>query len=101
MKKITGILFFLLMFSVLGCNATQKGAAVGGVAGAGLGAIIGHQSGHTGEGAVIGGAAGAIGGAIIGNQMEQKMFCPVCGKQFDSNVKYCPHDGTELKPVQK
>src|SRR5688500_8599062 len=55
-----------------GC-ATKTGTAavVGGAAGAGLGAVIGHQSGHAGGGALIGGAAGAIGGGLVGNSMDK------------------------------
>jgi len=56
-----------------GCaTRTENGALIGGALGAGTGAIIGSQSGHTGEGALIGGAAGAVGGAVIGNQTEQR-----------------------------
>lgn len=42
------------------------------MAGAGIGAIVGHQSGHTAEGALIGGAVGAGGGYIIGNEGDKK-----------------------------
>lgn len=97
MKK--GILLISALL-LAGCTTTQKGAVVGGAAGAGLGAIIGHQSGHGGEGAVIGGAVGAISGALIGEKMETK-FCPVCGKGYTAGVQYCPVDGTELKEKQK
>jgi len=56
-----------------GCESDAgKGAAIGGVGGAGLGAIIGHQSGHTAEGALLGGALGAGGGYIIGNERDKK-----------------------------
>ena len=58
MKKI--LLITLLVLST-GCivteNNTERGALGGSVIGAGLGAIIGHQSGETGKGALIGGAA--------------------------------------------
>lgn len=47
------------------------GALLGSAAGAGLGAIIGHQSGETGKGAAIGAGAGALGGYIIGNEMDK------------------------------
>ena len=58
---------------VAGCESQgQTGAALGGLGGAGLGAIIGHQSGHTGEGALIGGAVGAGGGYILGNEQDKK-----------------------------
>ncbi|MBC7979335.1 MAG: hypothetical protein H7Y36_02095 [Armatimonadetes bacterium] len=49
---------------------TQRGAATGGLIGAGAGAIIGHQSGRTLEGALIGGAAGAGAGALYGNAQD-------------------------------
>ena len=40
---------------------------LGGLLGAGLGAIVGNQSGHMGEGALIGAAAGAVTGTVIGD----------------------------------
>jgi len=53
---------------------TQRGAVVGGLLGAGAGAIIGHQSGHTGEGALIGAAAGGTAGAVYGNARDQEQY---------------------------
>jgi hypothetical protein len=56
-----------------GCESDAgTGATIGGLGGAGLGAIIGHQSGHAAAGALIGGAAGAGGGYIIGNERDKK-----------------------------
>lgn len=55
-----------------GCTATEQGALIGGAGGAGLGAIIGHQSGHAGEGALIGAAAGGIIGALSGNVVDEQ-----------------------------
>jgi hypothetical protein len=55
-----------------GCQSKAgTGAIVGGGAGAGIGAIIGHQSGKTGQGALIGAAVGAIGGGLLGNEMDK------------------------------
>jgi uncharacterized protein YcfJ len=51
---------------------TQQGAVVGGVIGAGTGAIIGHQSGHAGAGALIGGASGALIGGAVGKNKDQR-----------------------------
>ncbi|MFH1201683.1 MAG: YMGG-like glycine zipper-containing protein [Candidatus Omnitrophota bacterium] len=99
MKKVVYIFIVASLF-LWGCTTTQKGAAVGGVAGAGLGAIIGHQSGHGVEGAGIGAAVGAISGALVGEKLETK-YCPVCGKRYTSGVKYCTEDGTELKDIKK
>lgn len=101
MKKVVVITMLLLMpIAIIGCTTTQKGAAVGGLGGAALGGIIGHQSGHGAEGAVIGGAVGAISGALVGEQLDKK-FCPLCGAEYTADVKYCPKDGTELKFKQK
>src|SRR3954452_2683196 len=57
-----------------GCETKAgTGALIGGAAGAGIGAIVGHNShGRTGSGALIGGAVGALGGALIGNEMDKK-----------------------------
>jgi hypothetical protein len=59
---------------VAGCETKAgTGALIGGAAGAGIGAIVGHNShGRTGSGALIGGAVGALGGALIGNEMDKK-----------------------------
>ena len=58
----------------VGCEShAGNGALIGGAAGAGIGAIIGNNSGgRTGEGALIGGAVGALGGAVVGNEMDKK-----------------------------
>lgn len=97
-----GFAIFCILSSLIvsGCTGTQKGAGLGGLMGAGAGAIIGHQSGHTKEGALIGAVAGVAGGALIGDQMDTK-FCPVCGKEYTSGVQFCSKDGTELKVKQK
>ncbi|MBN1587407.1 MAG: zinc ribbon domain-containing protein [Candidatus Omnitrophica bacterium] len=109
MKRLF-ILALVLAFGftcLTACTSTQKGAGYGSAAGAGLGAIIGHQSGKTGEGALIGAAAGGLTGALLGDHMDEQeaqkyrapdMFCPQCGATFPPDAKYCPADGTELKP---
>lgn len=53
-----------------GWSKTAKGAVIGGVVGAGTGAIINKR--NRGAGAVIGGVLGAGTGAVIGNQMDKK-----------------------------
>jgi len=99
MKRTLAVLMLAMLVS--GCTTTQKSTTIGTAAGAGLGAIIGHQSGNRDKGALIGGAAGALGGYVVGNKMEQKMFCPTCGKVYSEDKVYCPIDGTELKIQQK
>jgi len=97
-KKILGIMAVAVL--LMGCTTTQTGTTVGAVAGAGLGGIIGHQSGKGGQGAAIGGAVGALGGYLVGENMKAK-FCPVCGRTFDESQKFCPFDGTELQYKKK
>lgn len=60
---------------------TQTGAVVGGLAGAGLGAVIGHQTGDAGAGALIGGATGALLGGGIGYAIENQR------KQFERELE--------------
>lgn len=72
MKKVrlfTLILCLGIIF--VGCNNTQKGAAIGTGGGALVGAIIGKMAGNTAVGAALGGAIGAGTGAIIGNRMDK------------------------------
>ncbi|MBI1953335.1 MAG: glycine zipper 2TM domain-containing protein [Candidatus Omnitrophica bacterium] len=92
-NKETFALLTLLAVAVAvsGCaraTPTQKGAVVGSAVGAGLGAIIGHQSGETGKGALIGAAAGGLAGALLGDAMASK-FCSVCGRNYLSGDTYC------------
>ena len=55
-----------------GCESNAgNGALIGGAGGAGLGAVIGHQSGHAGEGALIGAVGGALVGGAIGNEKDK------------------------------
>lgn len=48
---------------------TKQGALLGGVLGAGLGAIVSEDKG---KGALIGGALGAAGGAVYGNMLDKQ-----------------------------
>jgi len=71
MKRIVTSTIFLL---IAGCTApgetTGVGATAGGVIGAGLGAIVGSQTGNAGSGLVIGAAAGTATGAMVGNALQ-------------------------------
>ena len=90
------LILSIAVLSVWGCTTTQKAATTGGVAGATLGGIIGHQSGDGVKGAAIGGAVGTAGGLLIGNHLEKK-FCPEGGEVYTEDVKFCPRHGVELK----
>ncbi len=64
MKKTLIAISALVFLS--GCNATQRGAAVGAGVGAAGGAIITGTAG----GAAVGAAAGGLAGALIGRASE-------------------------------
>ena len=64
-----------LTFAVGACSQPlshrEKGALIGGGAGAAGGALVGAATGAPGTGALIGGAAGAVGGALVGDQKDR------------------------------
>jgi hypothetical protein len=63
----------LLLLAATGCAShADRGAAIGGLGGAGVGALIGEASGHGAEGALLGAAVGALGGSAIGNSMDAR-----------------------------
>ncbi len=94
MKK--NVICLILALVLVGCTTSQKASTVGGLGGATLGGIIGHQSGDGVKGAAIGGAIGTVGGMIVGDKLEKK-FCPTGGEVYTEDVVYCPKHGVELK----
>jgi hypothetical protein len=75
MSRYLIVIFLVAAVSVsAGCasmgSRADSGAALGGLLGAGAGAILGHQTGHRDEGALIGGGLGVLTGAIIGDAMD-------------------------------
>lgn len=76
MKQRVLVVMVVLIGGVLtfgGCESEAgKGAGLGALAGGGIGAIIGHQSGKTAQGALIGGAVGGGAGYIIGSEKDKK-----------------------------
>ena len=69
----TLIVAFAFQTSTFAQSRTRDGATVGGVAGAVIGGIIGHQNDETPEGALIGGAVGALAGGLLGRQQDQDL----------------------------
>jgi outer membrane protein OmpA-like peptidoglycan-associated protein len=70
---VAGVLGFSLVFS--GCkslNNTTKGASIGTVAGAAVGAGVGKLLGNTALGAIAGAAVGGTTGALIGKHMDKQ-----------------------------
>jgi len=128
MNKTSGTLVTVCALVLAGCEGagtamqskTGQGAVVGGLLGAGTGAIIGEQSGKAGAGTAIGAGLGALSGALVGQALDQQdkkiqqqqyppatstpapatsgqKFCPVGGEVYPENVKYCPNHGVELR----
>lgn len=121
MSKLIALVMTVATLGLGGCEGMQtaaqskttQGAVLGGLVGAGTGAIIGNQSDHAGAGTAIGAAVGALSGGLIGSALEaqeQKVqqqqtpaatgrskFCPVGGELYADDVKYCPNHGVELR----
>ena len=74
-RAISIILIGILITGLWGCASmtkSQKGAVIGGTAGAVIGGVIGKQSDHTAEGAILGAVIGGIAGGIIGKYMDEQ-----------------------------
>ena len=121
MKQLAAVGMVAVAVVLSGCESmgtaaqskTTQGAVLGGLLGAGTGAIIGNQSDHAGAGTAIGAGLGALGGAMVGNALEENSrkaqqqstpaatartkFCPVGGELYGEDVKYCPNHGVELR----
>lgn len=76
MRRTLGFLVVgALLASAAGCasmNNKEKGALIGGTAGAVVGGIIGKQAGNTAVGAIAGAAVGGTAGLIIGDYMDDQ-----------------------------
>ena len=53
---------------------TKRGAVIGGVLGAGAGALIGEHNDRELEGAAIGGAIGALTGGLLGSARDEAYY---------------------------
>ena len=84
MKKAITI---LLLATALGaCSQTEKGAAIGGLGGAAVGAAV---AGDPVQGAVVGGAVGAVAGALIGHASESGQ-CRYRDRYGRTYIARCP-----------
>lgn len=129
MKRIAVIICGLSLVALAGCESlgtaaqskTNQGAVLGGLLGAGTGAIIGNQAHHhAGAGTAIGGALGALGGGLIGHALEEQSqanqrqqfppatppthapggvvkYSPTTGKEYPASMNYDPETGVELR----
>jgi hypothetical protein len=97
------IIICVALLFVIGCETkAQTGTALGGLAGAGIGAVIGNQSGHAGTGALIGGAVGAGGGYMIGNEADKKQMnqqIQSAQQQADTVVVNITNSNGSITPV--
>jgi tetratricopeptide (TPR) repeat protein len=83
-------------------DTTAIGATAGGVLGAGLGAIVGNQTGDTGTGLVIGGLAGAGAGAAVGNALEgQQVAIRQQDEAIERQQKTIQAQNAELKELRR
>jgi len=68
----------LLLAMLAGCASdgstvnTKEKAVMGGLGGAIIGGVIGHQSGRGLEGAAVGAGAGAVAGGVVGSAEDEK-----------------------------
>ena len=63
----------LALVTLAGCYSpyrSDRGALVGGVGGAGVGALVGEAVGHPGVGALVGAGVGAVSGAAVGGALD-------------------------------
>jgi len=72
MRTISIRLTLIAAAAALVSCASGPNATTGGLGGAALGGIIGHQSGRGLEGAAIGAVAGGAAGNLIGNGQDQR-----------------------------
>ena len=74
-KTLILILGAAILISSLNCASMKrrdKGALIGGGAGAVIGGLIGNKAGNTALGAILGAAVGGTAGAVIGNYMDKQ-----------------------------
>jgi hypothetical protein len=67
-------------------NNTERGAVLGGVSGALLGAGIGKHNDETAVGALVGGAVGLLAGSTIGNSMDRTQQQAWARQQYRQQV---------------
>lgn len=71
---------------------TRTGAVVGGLTGAAIGGVIGHNhKKQTAEGVLIGGAVGAVAGGLMGNQRDRNLQQQRAYQQQQAYYNHTPY----------
>lgn len=94
------------LFAVTGCTepgeTTGLAAATGGVIGAGLGAIVGSQTGDPGTGLVVGAVAGSSAGALVGNAIEvQEKTLKTQDEAIERQERMIASQRTEIEELRR
>ena len=77
---------------VSGCSTLEKSAVAGGVTGAAVGGVVGHQYDDTVKGAAIGGLGGTFAGIYLGKKKKKTEF----EKVFDAGYRQGQSDYAKL-----
>jgi len=112
MKAISVLMAIVFTATLIGCTQQERDAGTGALIGAGVGAIIGHQSGEEKEGAAIGAAVGALAGYTYSKMKQSRteqgelrkyVDCPNCKETLylpaeaeAGDVIRCQNCGTEF-----
>lgn len=83
------LILMTMLVPLAACSQTERGAAIGGLGGAAVGAAV---AGDPVKGAVIGGAVGTVAGALIGNANEPGK-CRYRDRYGQVYVASCPDRG--------
>ena len=71
-RLIGWVIVLALPATVMAQVETQRGATMGGLAGAVVGGLIGERNNEPGAGAAIGGLVGAVTGGLLGNAADKE-----------------------------
>jgi uncharacterized protein YcfJ len=79
---------------------TQRGAILGGLGGAVVGALIGDHNDKAGAGAAIGGAIGAVSGAVLGNARDKEIVAQQQRQRYYTEQRVYTQQQQEYAQVQ-
>lgn len=97
MWKSKFIPVLVAVVALSGCSTIEKSAVAGGVTGAAVGGVVGHQYDDAVKGAAIGGLGGTFAGIYLGKKKEKTEF----EKGFDAGYKQGQSDYAKYVWEQK